>query len=546
MPDILDSFPKGFTPRENPKVVLTKIQEAIQEGHRFIVVQCPTGTGKSHIAATLCNHSKKIDPRYQQLVETNKIFNKSYDTGEYEYEQEVMALPKWGASCLTITKHLQNQYAKIFNNSSTLKGKGNYTCDLDPSFSVDIAPCTASWKVGEQCLLQGICSYYNLLKKTLLTPFAVYNYSKFFSIPAFIRNRQFLICDEASELEDTLVQHFSAEIEYKLLDYYGIPHREKPYTEDLRKNMIWLTDIKINLDALITKMKDSSYTKSFSKREKEREVRKLRFCRNLRDKITLVIESSNKCAYVCQQDSEKCTFTPLYISSLSDELWGNHEQIILMSGTIFDVETFTKTLGIKKYKYIEVDSEFPSEKSPIYIPAKYTLNYGTMDAVLPKVIAQAQEIVSTFPEESGIIHTHTNKITNEFEKRTKNSKRYLFRKDHITNEHILAEHIAIGKPSVLVSPSMAFGVDLPDDLSRFQIVMKLPYPALGDKRIKALFDVDKKWYTMKMITKLIQMCGRSTRNAEDYSTTYILDGGAVSVLKREWSKLPLYFRNRLK
>ena len=93
---------------------------------------------------------------------------------------------------------------------------------------------------------------------------------------------------------------------------------------------------------------------------------------------------------------------------------------------------------------------------------------------------------------------------------------------------------------------MAFGVDLPGDMSRFQIVMKLPYPSLGDKRIKAMFEKDPKWYTMKMFTKLIQMCGRSTRTTDDYCDTYILDACAVAALKREYSNLPVYFKQRLR
>ena len=219
-----------------------------------------------------------------------------------------------------------------------------------------------------------------------------------------------------------------------------------------------------------------------------------------------------------------------------------------MSGTIFDKETFASTLGIDKFKYIEVDSEFEQEKNPIYVPAKVALNYKTMNSALPIVIDQAREIAKEFAGDNGIIHTHTNKITAEFERKTpaKDMSRFLFRKDHITNEHILLEHATSKDPTVLVSPSMAFGVDLPDDASRFQIIMKMPYPSLGDKRIKMLFERNKAWYNMKMFVKLIQMCGRSTRSPEDFCDTYILDKAAVRSLQQNWNKLPQYFKARLK
>jgi Rad3-related DNA helicase len=91
---------------------------------------------------------------------------------------------------------------------------------------------------------------------------------------------------------------------------------------------------------------------------------------------------------------------------------------------------------------------------------------------------------------------------------------------------------------------MAFGVDLPDDLARFQIIIKLPYPSLGDKRIKYMFDNDRQWYVNKMLTYLVQACGRGIRHQEDHCTTYILDGNVVNVLRDHGKVLPGYFVDR--
>ena len=48
-----------------------------------------------------------------------------------------------------------------------------------------------------------------------------------------------------------------------------------------------------------------------------------------------------------------------------------------------------------------------------------------------------------------------------------------------------------------------------------------------------------------MITTLMQMCGRCTRNENDESKTYILDGSIVNALKRGLNKLPSWFRERI-
>ena len=86
---------------------------------------------------------------------------------------------------------------------------------------------------------------------------------------------------------------------------------------------------------------------------------------------------------------------------------------------------------------------------------------------------------------------------------------------------------------------------MPDDLGRFQVVIKLPYLPLGSKRIKALFDRDKIWYQNKMLTTLVQACGRCTRHINDFADTFILDGQIVKVLKDNWLKLPKYFKDRI-
>ena len=41
-------FPKGFTPNVNQKLALERIDEAFNNGVKFVVVQGPTGCGKSY------------------------------------------------------------------------------------------------------------------------------------------------------------------------------------------------------------------------------------------------------------------------------------------------------------------------------------------------------------------------------------------------------------------------------------------------------------------------------------------------------------------
>ena len=215
-----------------------------------------------------------------------------------------------------------------------------------------------------------------------------------------------------------------------------------------------------------------------------------------------------------------------------------------MSATIIDHKNFAKTLGIKDYEYVEVDSTFESSKSPIYVTSKNKLNYKTIKTELPEIVNKIKQICDFHKDEKGVIHTHTMEIT-EYIKTRLNGERFLFRELASKNEDILKEHSSSSNPTVLVSPSLSFGIDLKDELARFQIIVKLPYLPLSSKRVKKLFELDKNWYIDKMLNAMVQATGRATRSKNDYSVTYILDGNIVDVIKTHKDRLPKYFIDRI-
>ena len=214
-----------------------------------------------------------------------------------------------------------------------------------------------------------------------------------------------------------------------------------------------------------------------------------------------------------------------------------------MSATIIDPTNFCKTLGIDKFKYVEAESSFDANKAPIYCNTKIKLNYHNLKRNLPKIIKQVEGICEYHENDKGIIHTHNNTITSSLQKKLFND-RFLFREPGVRNEEILDTHLSNDKPTVLISPSMSHGVDLKDNLARFQIIIKAPYLPTKDKRIERLMKDDFNWYTNKMLCSVIQSCGRGVRSKKDYCTTYILDGAVVESIVNNKHKLPKYFINR--
>lgn len=538
---LISQFPDSFTPSKLQIDVINRIEKAFSAGKKFVICCAPTGSGKSFIAKTLANASTIPSKTFEQLIRSYDAYKMDFD-GNYSYEQECKDEPAFGAFALTITKSLQDQYQELFNDTNLLKGKTNYVCDVDKNYDAELAPCTFAPTLRDNCWAENRCPYYNARNEAMLANFAALNYKMFLSLPSHIKQKNFLICDEASELEDELIRQFSAEINYEKLNNYNIPcdvlvtnNRDRAYN--------WIGVLLENITNELTAFLNKANKKQnlISQSEKI----KYQFLKNMHRSLTIISTHWHECEFVIDIDSKRVILTPLHANTLSKYIFNHGEKVVLMSATIIDHKHFAKSLGITDYEYVEVDSTFDPAKSPIYISSKYKLNYKTLNNALPGICEQIKTIIDHHKTDKGIIHTHSNDITSFIKERLKSNKRLLCRDTNNTNEEILKIHSESVDPTILVSPSLVYGIDLKDDLARFQIIVKLPFLPLSSKRIKRLFDLDSAWYENKMLNAVVQASGRATRNKDDYSSTYILDGNFINVVKRARGKLPKYFIDRI-
>ena len=89
---------------------------------------------------------------------------------------------------------------------------------------------------------------------------------------------------------------------------------------------------------------------------------------------------------------------------------------------------------------------------------------------------------------------------------------------------------------------LALGRDLKDDLSRFQIICKVPYPnANSDKQLKLRTKANWHYYLWLTALKLVQSYGRSVRSDTDHAQTYILDADFDKFVKMARKMLPAWF-----
>jgi ATP-dependent DNA helicase DinG len=144
--------------------------------------------------------------------------------------------------------------------------------------------------------------------------------------------------------------------------------------------------------------------------------------------------------------------------------------------------------------------------------------------------------------ERGVVHTTSYQQANYIIEHVseRNKARLVTTEGSMARSELLQTHGATGA-SVLISPSLYQGVDLKDDLARFQVIVKVPYSDLSDRRTQVKMQRDKGWYDLQTALRLVQTYGRSVRSETDHAVTYILDSNFPSFVSAHRELFPNYF-----
>lgn len=154
------------------------------------------------------------------------------------------------------------------------------------------------------------------------------------------------------------------------------------------------------------------------------------------------------------------------------------------------------------------------------------------------------KIMTHHRDYKGIIHTTSYEQLNFIRENVSegNRRRLLITDPEVERDEVIAKHAESKNPTVLISPSLHIGLDLKDELSRFQIITKVPYLSLADRWIDEKRKRNEQWYTWQTALKLVQGYGRSIRSKEDWAITYVLDAAFGHFVFRNKDILPDWFR----
>jgi len=503
------------------------LNKFINEKKKFVILEAGTGVGKSAIAICVARYMREFNKEHSKTTSVNNAY------------------------ILTTQKILQQQYVRDYsvnaldNDDShtipdiedaiiSLQSSENFKCDDDPDTTCGQVMKLNKHNKSDNKSSCGKNCKYKKLKAKFLKSDGVTNFSYFLSQITYNSEefcpRKLLIVDEAHNCDNELSKFIQIYINDELITKYSLP---MPSSNSSNNNLYdWIKSIyNPKLISIRDEVQDA-LEQNINSSRLENLTNELATLNNTIDSNTQFIKNYTEDNWVCnintfEDNIVDFEFKPIQIKKYANSLLFNYgDQVLLMSATIIDYKRFCKLNGIRlsESSYLFTPSPFPIKNKPILYYPVGSMSQKNLNDTLPKLVRRINKILSKHDEEKGIIHCHSYFIGKFIKNNSKFKSRLLLHTSK-NRDKVLFNHIKSTKNTVLLSPSMSEGVDLKDDISRFQIICKLPYPFLGDTMVQKKKDAWDWWYNYETTKTIVQSLGRSIRTEKDYAVTYILDNG---------------------
>ena len=195
--------------------------------------------------------------------------------------------------------------------------------------------------------------------------------------------------------------------------------------------------------------------------------------------------------------------------------------------------------GRSDVDFISRPSPFPDSAFGVVYRPSVRVNKGRTEADEAKLVAAVVRILAEHPDEKGVVHTGSYRLTRLIA--GAGGGRMLVQETAKDKADLVERHRRSRRPTVLVSPGLTEGLDLPDDLGRFQVICKVPYPYLGDAAVRERASRDRNWYSLSAARAIVQAVGRCVRHEGDWARNYILDECFTDLFVRHSDVFPPYF-----
>jgi ATP-dependent DNA helicase DinG len=539
---ILNFWPFKDSPPRKTQVEVLKWIESIADQYRYIICEIPVGGGKSPIAmnvsAWLANRHKTPDSFTNNLVPGNSFI-------------------------LTPQKILQKQYEDSFPKISfSFYGKGNYSCDMKGT------NCEIGNLIKPKC---NPCCHKEAYERALNSHNLIMNYTLAITYkltPAdLMRRRNLMVFDECHNIEKQLIDMFGVYVSKSSCKRYQCDF-VKPDSISEAYNFIkdeymssiesWLVNNSFRKDEILNKMSKGN---NVSKQETI-ELEEFQKAEKHLMMVELLVDKSLENfanEHVLIHHPESFEIKELFARNIFSNFFeGVADKFLFMSSTILDKDAFCDDLGIDpdQTAFISMPSEFAIENRHVnYLPiAKMTYGWDSNERAKDRknMIEAIISICNDMHEnDSGVIHTGSYQVSSWLVRELNGKIKHKIY--HHNSDSDIGRDSAINsfmtdktdKPKLLISPSVTEGLDLKNDLGRFSIIAKVPFPYLGDAWVKKRAELSNKWYNLQAMKSIIQASGRVVRTNSDWGATYILDESFMALYNRLRHCTPKWWKDAL-
>jgi Rad3-related DNA helicase len=374
------------------------------------------------------------------------------------------------------------------------------------------------------------------------------------------QERYFAIVDEADLLDEVVTKVAEVRVSAHRLSRLGWavpPHS----TTGPRTTKAWADWIDGNLGSLEKRLRN--LTKRLAGDlgpgallEAQRELAQLSALRQSLLTVRADLGAGKEAGWLRVGDVEReAAWAPIWPRQVAPRfLWPHATKWLLMSATVLSPEEMVDRLGWQEeWQAVTVPSTFPVGQRPIHVLPVGDMTTRGNEEDRSRVLAAVRALVErAHPNDRCLIHTVSYELAKAVTEVLRGLDRQVITYRKADQAETAVETMKLSPRSVLVACSQERGLDLPDDLCRCVIVVKVPRPYIGDPLVKSrLYSrtpgmiSGQVWYNLEALRRLVQMTGRHVRHREDYGASYILDRSFLGFWREVQRYAPAWWKEAL-
>ena len=516
--EVLKQFPSSSL-RPYQKETIERIVEAFKSGMKCVILTAPTGFGKSYVNASFTSLTRSFYATPQLALIDQMLRDQS----------------------------LRSRFVEI-------KGRRNYPCHYHPQRSAHVGRCvTEDYACKERF---EVCPYWKQKARAIEAPSVLLSFAYLVAegqteghSESYLGTRSLLVLDEAHNIEEECLNHVSVNVTPFTIPHEiyarALPQLRQVKTEEQLDTL--LETIEASLKAQLEQVRKIAETSALSVMQAEDMEQIERYLE------TYQLYKSSRSEWVWQIKGDQLSVQPLFAREFMKELlWKRAEHYIISSATILNPQEYVELTGlvdVLKEDEIcvlpQVPSTFPLENRPVIDRTVGPLSRAGWEQNMLKAVQAVEEILR---EENGNVAIHCHSYDHQralFDNLPEDLRQRLIIHTRRDREERLREWMQ-SRGKVFVSVAFNEGQDWKYDLCDAQILLKVPFPDLGDKRVKRRLDMGRQqWYNNQATLEVIQAYGRAVRAEDDEARFYIVDGSFQRLVWKCWQFIPDWFKEAL-